>query len=448
MRKFSILCMLFISILFTAGLRADDGLTVTGEKGLFTVLTSDSLLKGKFSFGFNFNNIDRDPLDVDISYYSVTFGYGITDNLEFVAMVTPYVGYDIDPKFGVNFLDTVNGKRVSPIVTGRGAEYRDGFGDLQVGAKYTFVRMDNGGVGVRGFVKIPTADDQEGVGTGKADFGFDFIASGHVGTGLGLAGNVGYTFKGDPKLRNLDGSELVGDVDIGNPFRWGVGANFPADSSVQGVVEFTGEILPDEAEFDDSTDLTLGMRFRFGESWYLSGGYRRNLSAESDNAQNPNGAVVLLSYAPGRGAGEAVPPPPAPPSPPPAPPAAPAPPAPPAAPAPPEFVWPEVYFPFDQYVITPEERAKVDSVVSYMTDHPNVSVTVEGHCCYIGTDEYNLALGQNRADAIRDYMVGKGISASRLKTVSYGESRPKYDNEKEITRRFNRRGIFVVLKPE
>lgn len=138
--------------------------------------------------------------------------------------------------------------------------------------------------------------------------------------------------------------------------------------------------------------------------------------------------------------------------PPPAPPEAPAPPPPaPTAPTPPpepEFVWPEVYFPFDQYVLTPESREKIDSVAKYMTDNPSVNVTIEGHCCYIGTDEYNLALGQQRADAIRDYLSGKGISASRLKTVSYGEARPKYDNEKEITRRFNRRGFFVVIKPQ
>jgi outer membrane protein OmpA-like peptidoglycan-associated protein len=144
-------------------------------------------------------------------------------------------------------------------------------------------------------------------------------------------------------------------------------------------------------------------------------------------------------------AGPVAPPPPAPPEAP-----APPPPAPPApqAPAEPEFVWPEVYFPFDQYVLTPESREKIDSVAKYMTDNANVNVTIEGHCCYIGTDEYNLALGQNRADAIRDYLVGKGISTGRLKTVSYGEARPKYDNEKEITRRFNRRGFFVVIKPQ
>lgn len=450
MRKFLTLFLLLIAGFFLSTARADDGVTVTGEKGLFTVLTSDTLPAHNFSFSVNHNNIDRDPLDVDIAYYSVTFGYGVTDNLEFVAMVTPFVGYDIDPKFPFTRVDTVNGRQVIPLIdTKHGAEWRDGFGDIQVGAKYSFIRSDRGGIGVRGFIKIPTADEQEGVGTGKADVGFDFIASGVLGDVLGVAGNVGYTWRGDPDFRDINGN-TVGNtsVDIGNPFRYGVGINLPATSRVQAIAELTGEQLPNDAEFDDSTDLTLGVRFRFGSSWWLSLGARRNLQAENNRSQYPNGGIIGLAYAPGRaGAGEAVPPPPAPPTPPPAPP----PPAPTPAPAPPptpEFVWPEVYFPFDQYVLTPETRSKLDSVATYMTDHPDINVTVEGHCCYIGTDEYNLALGQHRADAIKDYLVGKGIADARLRTISYGESRPKYDNSKEITRRFNRRGFFVVLRPE
>ena len=100
------------------------------------------------------------------------------------------------------------------------------------------------------------------------------------------------------------------------------------------------------------------------------------------------------------------------------------------------------------YVITAENRQKLDSVATYLTDHPNVRVTIEGHCCYIGTEEYNLALGQARAEAIKQYIAGKGVSADRMQTISYGKTKPKYDNEKEITRRFNRRGYFVAITPQ
>ena len=75
---------------------------------------------------------------------------------------------------------------------------------------------------------------------------------------------------------------------------------------------------------------------------------------------------------------------------------------------------------------------------------PALTMTVEGHTCNIGTAEYNLALGDRRANSVRDYLVSRGISADRLQTVSYGEERPKYDNSREETRRLNRRAAMVV----
>jgi len=69
---------------------------------------------------------------------------------------------------------------------------------------------------------------------------------------------------------------------------------------------------------------------------------------------------------------------------------------------------------------------------------------VEGHTCNIGTAEYNLALGERRATAVRDYLTSRGIGANRLRTVSYGEERPKHDNSREETRRLNRRAALVV----
>ena len=71
-------------------------------------------------------------------------------------------------------------------------------------------------------------------------------------------------------------------------------------------------------------------------------------------------------------------------------------------------------------------------------------VEIEGHTCSIGTAEYNLALGDRRANAVKDYLVSRGVTADRLRTVSYGEERPKYDNSREETRRLNRRAALVV----
>ena len=71
---------------------------------------------------------------------------------------------------------------------------------------------------------------------------------------------------------------------------------------------------------------------------------------------------------------------------------------------------------------------------------------LEGHTCNIGTAEYNLALGERRATAVRDYLTSRGIGADRLRTVSYGEERPKHDNAREETRRLNRRAALVVRR--
>jgi outer membrane protein OmpA-like peptidoglycan-associated protein len=69
---------------------------------------------------------------------------------------------------------------------------------------------------------------------------------------------------------------------------------------------------------------------------------------------------------------------------------------------------------------------------------------VEGHTCNIGTTEYNLALGERRAKAVRDYLLSRGIGGNRVTTVSYGEERPKFDNDRGDTRRLNRRAALVV----
>ena len=76
---------------------------------------------------------------------------------------------------------------------------------------------------------------------------------------------------------------------------------------------------------------------------------------------------------------------------------------------------------------------------------PTLGIEIEGHTCNIGTAEYNLALGERRANAVRDYLTSRGIGADRLRTVSYGEERPKHDNAREETRRLNRRAALVVI---
>ena len=109
-----------------------------------------------------------------------------------------------------------------------------------------------------------------------------------------------------------------------------------------------------------------------------------------------------------------------------------------------EYTFEDVHFDFDRYTLRPEATRVLDEAVRAMKENATLKLQIEGHTCNIGTAEYNLALGERRAQAVRNYLTSRGISADRLSTVSYGEERPKYDNAREETRRMNRRAALVV----
>jgi outer membrane protein OmpA-like peptidoglycan-associated protein len=109
-----------------------------------------------------------------------------------------------------------------------------------------------------------------------------------------------------------------------------------------------------------------------------------------------------------------------------------------------ELVFEDVHFDFDRYSLRPEATRALDEAIKSLQDQPELRLEIEGHTCNIGTAEYNLALGERRANAVREYLAGRGIGADRLRTVSYGEERPKHDNAREETRRLNRRAALIV----
>ena len=108
------------------------------------------------------------------------------------------------------------------------------------------------------------------------------------------------------------------------------------------------------------------------------------------------------------------------------------------------FTFEDVHFDFDRYTLRPEALRVLEQAVAAMKGNATLRLTLEGHTCNIGTAEYNLALGERRATAVRDYLTSNGIGADRLQTVSYGEERPKHDNSREETRRLNRRAALTV----
>jgi len=104
-----------------------------------------------------------------------------------------------------------------------------------------------------------------------------------------------------------------------------------------------------------------------------------------------------------------------------------------------------VYFDTDKYNIDSVDAAALQAQAQYLLQYTRVNVTVEGHCDERGTREYNLALGERRANAAKNFLVGLGVDASRIRTVSYGKERPAALGSNEGAWAQNRRAVTVVI---
>jgi peptidoglycan-associated lipoprotein len=101
-----------------------------------------------------------------------------------------------------------------------------------------------------------------------------------------------------------------------------------------------------------------------------------------------------------------------------------------------------IYFDFDKFDLNPDAQQTLSKIADTLQKHPEATVRIEGNCDERGTTEYNLALGQRRADAGKRYLVQLGVSEGRLRTVSYGKERPRALGHDEASWRENRRDDF------
>lgn len=107
-----------------------------------------------------------------------------------------------------------------------------------------------------------------------------------------------------------------------------------------------------------------------------------------------------------------------------------------------------IQFDFDKAVIKDQYYPILDEGIAALAKHPEKSVAVEGYTCSIGAEDYNLRLSEKRAEAVKAYMVEKGIAAEKLSTMGYGEANPVADNETRQGREMNRRVEFKVMNGE
>ena len=106
----------------------------------------------------------------------------------------------------------------------------------------------------------------------------------------------------------------------------------------------------------------------------------------------------------------------------------------------------DVYFDYDMYDIRPDAVPVLQANADWLRAHPKANIVVEGHCDERGSAEYNLGLGDRRANSTRDYLLSLGISGNRIRTISYGKERPQCTESQEGCWQRNRRSHFVLAR--
>jgi outer membrane protein OmpA-like peptidoglycan-associated protein len=507
--------------------------TIYGDTGLWFVPTGEVLPKGRWSASAYRVNWDRKEAFSDVSDLRGTFAFGATDRLEIFANLDAQRRIDADRRPVRAGGTTMDDPRVFQA-------WSTGFGDVRLGAKFNLLapyRQQPAAVAVRALVKLPTASDDEGLGTGKADFIVDGIVSGEAANIVELSGYGGFLVRGD-----------ADDYELSNGLRWGIGAGFPSRWKFRVTTELVGEKYFDELiavtpgaangapgswPVESPIDFIVGFTYQASNGFFIGWGASFGLNTANRNdvpgasfttekTFDRWGNQVRLGWHPGVRVYVAPAPPPPPPPPPP--PQVNRPPTVKArcepcvvevgrtstvtadaqdpdgdalaykwsapsgsfanpterqtiftcpttpgsvpvtvsvsdgkggtasdtitiqcvAPAKKEYTFEDVHFDFDRYTLRTEATRILDEAIKAMQADTTLRLTLEGHTCNIGTTEYNLALGERRSNAVRDYLTSRGIGADRLNTVSYGEERPKHDNSREETRRLNRRAALTV----
>ena len=104
----------------------------------------------------------------------------------------------------------------------------------------------------------------------------------------------------------------------------------------------------------------------------------------------------------------------------------------------------DIFFDYDTYDIRSDAQATLSHDASYLVSHPDVKIVIGGYCDERGSNEYNLALGQNRADAAKNALVAAGVAASRIRVISYGKEKPFCSESTEECWQQNRRAGFTI----
>lgn len=239
---------------------AKQSATLTGDRGSFTVSSSETLNPGQFSIGMAWSNFDRTPKDLDINSFPIYASVGLFNGLSVSAMVESH------KEIVANNLGQTGYHNALPFVS---THYEKGIGDSIVSVKYKLQRKkDNvGGMALRGFVKLPSGDQNIGLGTGKTDVGAELLFTSLLPLNILMHSSMGYVSTTDatsPTARNIK-----------DEMRSGIAALWPSSGvaigsgHLQGIFEYSTQTFvgccsshnTTTSKVQNVTDMTGGIRF-------------------------------------------------------------------------------------------------------------------------------------------------------------------------------------------
>jgi peptidoglycan-associated lipoprotein len=455
------------------------GTSAVGDIGLFFVPTADTNGRGRFRGSAARTSRNGIQGQSNVADFTGSFSFGVASRADvFVSWdAAQRVDRDISPLFDPT--DSLGGGVEASAPYARDTWSGNRRADLRVGGKVKVLDELGGApvsIAIRGMGRLPTGDAEDGGGVGAPRMSGEAIVSRWISSKFVMTGSVGAEQRNNPNDPVL--------LRVPPQMTWGTGIGYlPAETLLlhaelfgehpfkydtadldQALVAVDGSLSPIQNNVDNHRALATGLTWMARSGFFIGAAAKFDFpTLERSNRTRLTDYTdlqVRLGWRPGFRRVSAIsdatptpaPPPAAAPEPAPAAPAAPpAPAAPaPAAPAAPpaaaarEFVFEDVYFDFDRYSLRPEALRLLDEAVNSLNQTKTTRLVIEGHTCNIGTAEYNMALGERRAHAVYQYLVDHGIAATRLRTVTYGEERPKFDNSREETRRLNRRAAMVV----
>jgi len=270
--------------------------TYFGDTGLFHVSSAYTLFKGKIAFSLFRDNLDRDPKDIDLSIHGINAAYGATSKLELFGQIGLQNRLDVDAPEQTGYFNDLPAAGL-----GAGTQHwQTGFGDIRLGAKYAFLNDRIGdplGLAVKASVKLPTADDEKGLGTGKMSFDAHLVASKALGHSADIHGSIGYEWNGDPDL-----------YEIGNALKLGIGINVPSCRlfQVQGELLYTKYQEYNDTAGNNQTnplDFVIGPVFWVKPGFFIRPALSGNLNFDdrglNQSSKSWLGKQIELGYHPG-----------------------------------------------------------------------------------------------------------------------------------------------------